>query len=220
MLYTDIKYILGHNPLYPIYSNESTVDVPEKSAHDHKWISLPEGLYNIGHSGAGSSFDNELAMDLVYLHGFDIAASLVTTGDYLAFMKDGGYHNHRFWHAEGWDWVMDQQVEAPLYFVEHDGQWMRFSLSGLRALNPDEPIVHVNYYEAAAYASWAGMRLPTEFEWEAASSQFGWGQLWEWTGSAYLPYPGFAAGPGAVARVRRRGVGLPAPSVDAEFGDA
>ncbi len=198
LLYTDTKYILGHNPLYPAYSSGCTVDIPAINTSVRKWVSLPEGIYSIGHSNNGFCFDNELGLHRVYLHSFDIATSLVTTGEYLAFMQAGGYTDHRFWHAEGWDWVQEHKVQAPLYFEKQDGAWMRYSLGGLRALVPDEPIMHISYYEASAYAAWAGMRLPTEFEWEAASTQFQWGQLWEWTGSAYLPYPGFIVGHGAV----------------------
>jgi formylglycine-generating enzyme required for sulfatase activity len=127
-----------------------------------------------------------------------LRTSLVTNGEYLEFIEQGGYSDFNFWHAEGWDWVKTNQVNAPLYWHSIDGNWQQYTLSGLKALPLDAPVSHISFYEAAAFAQWKGMRLPTEFEWEAASAKLNWGKLWEWTESAYLPYPGFAKVPGAI----------------------
>jgi ergothioneine biosynthesis protein EgtB len=113
-------------------------------------------------------------------------------------MNDGGYHDFRHWHAAGWDWVNTNKVEAPMYWHQIDGEWHNYTYHGLEALHLHDPVRHISYYEAYAYASWKGLRLPTEFEWEAAATQFKWGKCWEWTESAYLPYPGFAKAPGAI----------------------
>ena len=113
-------------------------------------------------------------------------------------MEDRGYERPEFWHSEGLDWVHRENIASPLYWHKLDGQWYRYALSGLEKLNPEEPVTHVSHYEAAAYAEWKGMRLPTEFEWEAAATDFSWGLRWEHTGSAYLPYPGFSRKTGAV----------------------
>ena len=161
-------------------------------------ISLPAGNYEIGYKGNGFCFDNELNRHKVWLDEFRIEPGLVTNEEYLNFMEAGGYTNFVYWHAEGWDWVKNQQVRSPLYWHKLDGQWHQYTLGGLRLLAPKEPVCHVSYYEAAAFAAWKGMRLPREEEWEAASGQFGWGSRWEWTESAYLPYPGFKKAAGAI----------------------
>ncbi|NNC54967.1 MAG: SUMF1/EgtB/PvdO family nonheme iron enzyme, partial [Pseudomonadales bacterium] len=123
---------------------------------------------------------------------------LVTNGEYLEFINDGGYKNHMLWLSEGWDWVQETEACAPLYWQQREGQWQHFTLAGLQTLDNSLPVNHVNYYEANAFAAWRGMRLPNEFEWEAASASLGWGQRWEWTQSAYAPYPGFKISDGAV----------------------
>lgn len=196
LLYTDIKYILGHNPLMPAYGN-SPMPVQTVTGEQTS-IPVKAGIYEIGHAGDGFSFDNECGRHKVYLQDFTIQSSPETNGDYLAFMESGGYQDFRYWHAEGWEWVKQNQVKAPLYWHLVDGQWMYYSWQGLQPLPPDEPVAHISYYEAAAYAAWKQMRLPTEFEWEIAARQFKWGQRWEWTESAYLPYPGFVKAPGAI----------------------
>lgn len=197
LLYTDIKYILGHNPLLPAYGTRPQGALV--SAHEPKTgISVNEGVYEIGHSGSGFCFDNEYARHKVYLQNFTIQSAPETNADYLAFIESGGYNDFRYWHAEGWDWVRNHQIQAPLYWYQINGQWMHYTWEGLQPLAMNEPVAHVSYYEAAAYAAWKGMRLPTEFEWEIAAQQFQWGQRWEWTESAYLPYPGFVKAPGAI----------------------
>ena len=197
LLSTDIKYILGHNPLFPAYKEELHSEV-QRGDPTKEYISIEEGRHLIGHTGEGFCFDNELGRHEVYLPAFQIATSLVTNKAYLEFILDGGYHRHEFWHAEGLDWVKNNDIKAPLYWHETQGTWHCYDSSGLLPLRPDDLVTHVSYYEAAAYAAWRGLRLPTEFEWEAACNQFNWGERWEWTGSAYLPYPGFQRAPSAI----------------------
>jgi len=197
LLYTDIKYILGHNPLLPAYDKgKASVKAIENKQED--FLIMPAGIYQIGHEGEGFCFDNELSRHNVYLQDYAISTQLVTNAEYLAFMEAGGYSDFRHWHAEGWDWVKTNQVKAPLYWHYLDGQWQHYTWQGLHSITPETPVCHISYYEAAAYASWKGMRLPTEFEWEAAAPRLSWGQRWEWTESAYLPYPGFTKAPGAI----------------------
>jgi len=196
LLVTDIKYILGNNPLFPVYKAgafEQTVQAGKSN-----FISIAPGVYDIGFEGEGFCFDNELGRHKVYLQPYSIAADLVTNGEYLQFIEAGGYTDFRFWHAEGWDWVKTNHVSSPMYWHYIDGQWLHYTLGGLQPLDLSAPVNHVSFYEAAAYAAFKGMRLPTEFEWEIAAPQFQYGSRWEWTESAYLPYPGFAKAPGAI----------------------
>jgi ergothioneine biosynthesis protein EgtB len=196
LLWYDIKYILGHNPLFPEYGTDNIESGLVNSSEG--WIDFKEGVYEAGHDGEGFHFDNELGRHKVYIQNFSISKNLVSNAEYLAFIKDGGYQDFNLWHAEAWDWVNKNSVTAPMYWYEVEGIWHRYSLSGLELLSPEEPVSHISYYEAAAFAQWKGMRLPTEFEWEVASSQLEWGKLWEWTESAYLPYPGFSKAAGAL----------------------
>jgi len=197
LLYYDIKYILGHNPLFPAYdAGYVSPKIEHIVAAD--FISMPEGIYEAGFEGEGFSFDNELNRHKVYLNAYEISPNQVTNEEYLAFINDGGYHDFRYWHAEAWDWVKTNKIGAPLYWHFMDEQWYNYTFRGLELLDLDAPVMHISYYEAYAYASWKGLRLPTEFEWEAASAKFKWGKSWEWTESAYLPYPGFAKAPGAI----------------------
>jgi ergothioneine biosynthesis protein EgtB len=197
LLYTDIKYILGHNPLFPAYTKEYSSPKIEAGAASG-FVQIKEGIYEIGFAGEGFCFDNERSRHKVYLQPFEISAKLVTNGEYLAFINAGGYQDFRHWHAEGWDWVNKNQVTAPLYWHNIDGKWCNYIYAGLQPVDWDAALCHISYFEAAAYAAWKGMRLPTEFEWEAAAGNFNWGQRWEWTESAYLPYPGFVKAPGAI----------------------
>lgn len=197
LLYTDIKYILGHNPLLPAY-DKSKAGVNKIEEKNKDFLIMPAGIYQIGHEGEGFCFDNELSRHSVYLQDYAISTQLVTNAEYLAFMEAGGYSDFRHWHAEGWDWVKTNQVKAPLYWHHLDGKWQHYTWQGLQPVTPETPVCHISYYEAAAYAAWKGMRLPTEFEWEAAAPKLSWGQRWEWTESAYLPYPGFTKAPGAI----------------------
>ena len=195
LLAYDIKYILGHQPGLPSFNTEITT-IPEKNEPD--FISIDEGIYSIGHREDSFCYDNELGLHKVYLQSFEIATRLITNGEYLKFIEDCGYDDFNLWHADGWDWIKEHNISAPSYWHKIKDQWYNYDFQGLNAVNPDLPVMHVSYYEAFAFAEWKGMRLPTEFEWEAASDLFKWGQLWEWTGSAYLPYPGFQKAPGAL----------------------
>lgn len=197
LLATDIKYILGHNPLLPAYGHAPYVIAPEVTPGANS-IHMPEGIYEIGHTGNGFCFDNELNRHKVYLQEYYINTALVSNAEYLAFIEAGSYTDFRYWHAEGWDWVKTNTVRSPMYWHQVDGKWMHYSWQGLQPLPLEEPVCHVSYYEAYAFAAWKGMRLPTEFEWEAAAPQLQWGRRWEWTESAYLPYPGFTKAPGAI----------------------
>ena len=194
---TDLKYTFSLNPLFPAYrENYAPEEKPESGSES--FVELNEGIYDIGYAGDGFCFDNELARHKVYLNKFEIGTRLITNLEYLEFMQDGGYRDHRLWHSEGWDWVNQNGVSSPLYWHERGGEWSHFTLGGLRPLSLAAPVCHVSYYEAAAYAEWRELRLPTEFEWEAANNKFDWGSRWEWTSSAYLPYPGFSKAAGAV----------------------
>lgn len=195
LLLTDIKYILGNNPLFPHYL-KSFNENPENGTEGY--TSMEEGVYEIGHAGDSFCYDNELQRHKVYLNEYSISNRLITNGEFLEFIKDGGYQNFRFWHSEAWEWVKTNQVKSPLYWHHIDDKWHEYTLAGLKPLNEDAMLKHVSYYEAFAFAQWKGQRLPTEFEWEAAAERFKWGARWEWTESSYLPYPGFAKEEGAL----------------------
>jgi len=189
LLYSDIKYILGNNPLFPKYD-----DLGIESDHFsnlNKWIHYEDGIYEIGHHGDTFCFDNECNRHKVFLNSFDIASELVTNGEYIEFIEAGGYDDFRHWLSEGWEWKKLTDAKAPLYWHQIEGKWHQYSLSGLNIVDPNQPVTHINFFEAQAFASWKGMRLPSESEWEVASDKFIWGKRWEWTQSAYLPYPGF-----------------------------
>lgn len=194
---TDFKYTLSCNPLFPVYKeNYALCEISEMPGN--KFIKVDGGIYEIGFAGEGFHFDNELGRHKVYLQDFEIQKNLITNGEWLEFIEDGGYENHILWHSEGWDWVNENGINSPLYWIKRDDEWHQFTLSGLRKLNTDNPVCHISFYEAAAFAEWKGLRLPTEFEWEVASEIFDWGLRWEWTNSAYLPYPNFKTADGAV----------------------
>lgn len=198
LLWTDIKYILGHNPLFPAYDEHIKLLANSEGDNNRKFLEIEQGIYDIGYHGNTFCFDNELARHKVYLEDFSIAEELVTNGEYLEFMDAGGYMDFRYWHAEGWDWVKNNHIQSPLYWHFIDGQWYNYTLAGLKPVDTATAVCHISFYEASAYAAWKGMRLPTEFEWEAASEHFAWGKRWEWTNSAYLPYPGFKKAAGAI----------------------
>jgi len=196
LLCYDIKYILGHNPLFPTYSPENIE--ANLLGDETGFVAIKEGVYEIGYAGKDFCFDNELGRHKVYINDFQISKSLVTNAEYLEFIAQGGYQDFRFWHSEAWDWVRNHNIIAPLYWHQLDGEWLRYDLNGLNPIKMDEPVCHISFYEASAFAAFKEMRLPTEFEWEVASSELNWGKLWEWTESAYLPYPNFLKAPGAI----------------------
>jgi ergothioneine biosynthesis protein EgtB len=220
LLITDIKHAFFQSPLFPVYAPEEaraglTVGAPG-------WLAVPAGLHEVG-VGAGAGvmpefhFDNEGPAHTVYLAGCRMADRPVSNGEYRAFMADGGYARPELWLSDGWAACQAEGWNAPGYWLEHGGLWQAYTLHGLRPVRDEEPVTHVSYYEAAAFAEWAGARLPTEFEWEVAARLYpgaedGAGsrlhpgamragmrqEVWEWTGSAYLPYPGFRAAAGAL----------------------
>jgi ergothioneine biosynthesis protein EgtB len=220
LLLTDILHAFAQNPLAPSYATARPS--PGAPPTPLTWTQHPGGVREIGHAGAGFAYDNETPRHRVFVEPFALASRLVTNGEFLAFLEDGGYRRHGHWLSLGWDRVRAEGWEAPLYWTKKDGRWMRFSLHGLLPLDPAEPVSHVSLFEADAYAAWAGARLPTEAEWEVAAadqpvagnllpttadgeallrprpaaSSAGalaqmFGDVWEWTSSAYAPYPGF-----------------------------
>jgi formylglycine-generating enzyme required for sulfatase activity len=194
---TDLKYTFSLNPLFPVYSDSFSL-VEKSDASDGAFVKIDAGDHEIGFSGDGFCFDNELSRHQVFLDEYEIRNSLVTNREFIEFIEDGGYKDPMLWHSEGWDWVNQNAVDSPLYWHMRDGKHFNYTLAGLKEVALDAPVCHVSYYEAAAFAEWKGMRLPTEFEWEAANEKFKWGLRWEWTNSAYLPYPGFKKPKGAV----------------------
>ncbi len=200
LLLTDIKYILGNNPLFPQYQNEFEENPVQD--FEREWIPMKEGIYEIGHKTESFCYDNELGTHKQFLCDYQISNKLVTNAEYIEFIEDGGYDDVLLWHAEGWDWINTNNIGSPLYWHQIEGEWYQYTLSGLQPLNKEAPLSHISYYEAFAFAQWKEMRLPTEFEWEAASKKFDWGSRWEWTESAYSPYPGFKTAEGAFRRVQ------------------
>ncbi len=225
LIVTDVKNGLWTNPLRPAYRNPEHGHLlrSENPAASLSWQSHPEGLHSIGFEGAGFSFDNEGPRHQVFLDAFRLASRLVTNGEYLQFMRDNGYGKPELWLSDGWDAVRNGQWSAPLYWQQRDGDWWYYTIEGMRPLDENEPVCHVSFYEADAYARWAGARLPSEFEWEVAAGNLPvegnlvesgmlqpratagnsnltqmYGDVWEWTGSAYLPYPNFKPTAGAV----------------------
>ncbi|GAB4008329.1 ergothioneine biosynthesis protein EgtB [Nocardioides ultimimeridianus] len=221
LLLMDIKHVLSRNPLQPVYAGRpATPSTPDPLG----WVDVEGGLVEIGHEGAGFCFDNELPRHQVWLTPYRLADRLVTNGEWLEFMADGGYRRHELWLSDGWARIKDEGWAAPFYWTEVDGVWFEHTLHGTFPVDPGAPATHVSYYEADAYATWAGKRLPSEAEWEhaarsapvagnlansttfhpeAAGPATGglrqlFGDCWEWTSSAYHPYPGFHPAEGAI----------------------
>ena len=196
LLLTDIKYILGNNPLLPVYHegfHENDVQ-----AFQQEWLTVPEGVFEIGHEGESFFYDNERGRHKVYLNEFQISNKLLTNREFLEFMEAGGYRDVLLWHAEAWDWINSEKITAPSYWHLIDGKWKQYTLSGLLDLDLEAPVSHISYYEAFAFAQWKGLRLPTEFEWEVAQDKFDWGRRWEWTESSYDAYPNYKKPAGAL----------------------
>jgi ergothioneine biosynthesis protein EgtB len=193
LILTDIKHAFFSNPLLHAYRPDPA---PLRTPQKLEWQAHDGGTASIGHEGTDFAFDNETPRFPVLLQPFAIASRPVSNGEYQAFIADGGYHRPELWLSDGWARVQEENWEAPLYWLKDgDGNESVFTLSGVQALDPHAPVEHVSFYEAAAYAAWAGARLPTEFEWEASQVAHGpqssVGDVWEWTRSSYDPYPGF-----------------------------
>jgi ergothioneine biosynthesis protein EgtB len=218
LLLMDIKHVLAANPLEPAYAPASTAIAGTRALG---WIEHEGGIAEMGHHGSGFAFDNEGPRHRVFLEPFALADRPVSCGEWLSFIDDGGYQRPELWLSDGWALAGSERWNGPLYWRRDGRTWHEFTLAGPRALDPAQPVCHVSYYEADAYARWSGARLPTEAEWEAVASGFPpsgrfldvevlqpsssadrdpafFGDMWEWTGSAYLPYPGFRTAPGAV----------------------
>jgi ergothioneine biosynthesis protein EgtB len=220
LLLMDIKRNFFANPLYPVYGAGAASESGE--APPASWLAFPGGIREIGHGGAGFAFDNETPRHKVFLRDYRLASRPVTNGEYLEFIEAGGYQRSDLWLSDGWTAVTERAWRAPLYWVNVDGGWHEFSLSGLHPLDPSLPVCHVSYYEADAYARWRGVRLPSEAEWECAAasepiegnfvesgihhpraaerrSDHQWyGDVWEWTSSSYSAYPGYRPPAGAL----------------------
>jgi ergothioneine biosynthesis protein EgtB len=225
LILTDILALFAANPLCPAYRPLSA-PAGAAGAEPTRWIEFPGGVTKIGHDGRGFTWDNELPRHDALIHPFSLADRLVTNAEWLQFMADGGYRTASLWLADGWGMINRDRWEAPLYWQQREGQWLAMSLNGLQPIEPAAPVAHVSYYEADAYARWAGKRLPTEFEWELAAQGLSvvgntlaskalrplpadgrspdgkprqmFGDVWEWTQSAYLPYPGYRPPAGAL----------------------
>jgi ergothioneine biosynthesis protein EgtB len=221
LILTDLKHLLSRNPLKPAYAEPARLRNADPGPS--RWISFPAGLREIGPGADGFSFDNERPRHRVYLDSFQLAARPVTNREYLAFIEDCGYRRPELWLSDGWDACTAQHWSAPLYWERDGARWRLFTLRGMREVDRGEPVCHVSYYEADAYARWAHARLPTEAEWETAAAGLSvagnfveskrfhpaagdggdglvqmYGDVWEWTNSAYLGYPGYRPAAGAV----------------------
>ena len=204
LVLTDIKHLFSLNPLLPTYS-EQLPSGPRIA--DSNWRDFAGGVVDVGHQGEGFCFDNEMPRHQVFLQPYRLASRLVTNGEFAEFISAGGYADPMFWLAEGWDWRVAHQREHPLYWHADGAQWQEFTLGGMQPSSAHQPVVHVSYYEADAYARWINARLPTESEWEhAAVSKSGMSEgliqlfdsTWQWTSSSYAAYPGFRVSPDAV----------------------
>jgi ergothioneine biosynthesis protein EgtB len=224
LLLTDLKHAFASNPLHPVYRESLTR--PTETLTALHWIAYPSGLNWIGHEGPGFAYDNEMPRHPVLLAPFKLASRLVTCGDYRAFIDDDGYRRPELWLSEGWAMCQAQGWQAPLYWEWEENDWYSMTLGGRQAVRDADPVCHISFFEADAYARWAGARLPTEFEWEMAAGECPllgtfldldtlhpraladgdrnarpaqmFGEVWQWTSSAYLAYPGYRSLPGAL----------------------
>lgn len=226
LILTDLKHMLSCNPLFPVYRAGPSEPAPPVPLPRLAWVEGKAGAYEIGHNGDGFAYDNEGPRHVKWLQPHTLASRPIVNGEYLEFINAGGYATPELWLSLGWDTVKANQWEAPLHWVKVAGDWWHFTLAGLRPLDLDAPVCHVSYFEAEAYARWAGARLPTEAEWETAASAYPleghfvesgrhqplppaplagagallqlFGDVWEWTSSPYSPYPGFSPAADAV----------------------
>jgi ergothioneine biosynthesis protein EgtB len=199
LMLTDVLHAFAQNPTNPAYDTDWQ---PPRSNPKDGYLDLPEGIHTVGHQGEGYCFDNEGPSHRVLIGPVRIARSLVTNDEWLAFMADGGYANPMLWLSDGWAAVHTEGWQAPGHWQDCGGEWHQLTLGGLRPVDPAAPVMHVSYYEAEAFARWSGKHLPTEQEWEVAARQGAladaFGIVWQWTRSAYAPYPGFVACDGAL----------------------
>ena len=220
LILTDIKHLLSLNPLHPAYrETKRSASAPAPAL---AWRGFEGGIVEVGHGGDGFSFDNELPRHRQYVQPYALASRAVANGEYAEFIEDGGYREPQLWLSEGWDWVRASALAHPIYWHAADGAWNEFTLQGLQPLDSALPATHLSYFEADAYARWAGARLPTEAEWEHAAAAHPvkgnflatdslhprrasdeslaqlFGDVWEWTQSSYAPYPGFRSAAGAI----------------------
>lgn len=224
LLLTDLKYTLGNNPLFPAYMESPRPDYTSGNHLSQNFLEVEEGVYSIGYEGNQFFFDNEKGVHKVFLHAFQIQDRLISNEEYLEFMEAGGYQSFKYWLGPGWEWVKKEQIQAPLYWHKIDGEWHHYTLHGLEKIDLKQPVTHISFYEADAFADWKGKRLATEFEWEIACKLFSpkipqtanflesaylhpipknednqfFGNAWEWTNSAYLPYPYYTQEEGAL----------------------
>jgi len=221
LMLTDLKHIFAQNPIRPRYR-----ELPLPSANELteiSWLPVDQGIHEAGHYTHGFGYDNEFPRHRIFLQAFALASRPISNAEYLEFIEDGGYRHPALWLSDGWASLQTNDWQAPLYWEQRDNEWWHMTLGGMRPVDPLAPVCHVSQYEAAAYASWAGKRLPTEFEWEVSvaglpvqgnlrhtgylqpiaasdrsSLQQCYGDVWEWTASAYAPYPGYRAPEGTV----------------------
>jgi len=222
LILTDLKIMFSKNPLNPAYvikNRPAALPQPEIN-----WIGFKEGIYEVGHPGGSFGYDNEFPRHKTYIHKFELSDRLVTNGEFKEFMENGGYNDPKFWLDEGYAQVVENGSDSPMYWQKSDGRWHQFTLNGMELIDMNEPVTHVNYYEADAYARWAGCRLPSEFEWELAAETLEvngsfvdsrhfhpiganpdetglkqmFGEVWQWTKSSYAAYPGYETFPGAL----------------------
>jgi ergothioneine biosynthesis protein EgtB len=224
LLLTDILALFAANPLRPAYRSASPAESGLTDADPLEWIEVSGGIRQLGHTGDEYCWDNETPAHDALVHPFKLADRLVTNSEWLSFIDDGGYRTASLWLSDGWATVNREGWDSPLYWERRDGAWSQMSLQGLRPIVRAEPVSHISYYEADAFARWAGKRLPTEFEWEAVAQAFPrapaqnsrvfrpvaaeksndgaprqlFGDVWQWTGSAYLAYPGYRPPKGAI----------------------
>ena len=223
LIVTDIKHVFSVNPLHPVFRERKIIETADPGAIE--WITFKEGIFEVGYKGNEFFYDNEQPDHKIYLHDFELASRLVTNREFIKFIEDGGYSRPELWLSNGFATVENENWQAPMYWEKVDGEWHNFTLSGFRQVILEEPVTHISFFEAEAFAHWSGFRLPTETEWEVASANLPvegnfvenenfhpvtlteknkgrlnqmYGDVWEWTRSDYAPYPGYKVPSGAI----------------------